>query len=75
MSGRVITWKETEFTDRDLMSRVRQIMCEGKTGQIVLHLSQGRVMGVTLREKQILDEDAEKISVDVAGNSVSSSVS
>jgi hypothetical protein len=75
MSGRVVTWKETEFTDRDLMSRVRQIMCEGKTGQIVLHLSQGRVLGVTLREKQVVDTDADTNIVDKQSVPASESVS
>jgi hypothetical protein len=60
MSAKTSVWEETEYFDMDLMSQVRRIMTEGKTGQLVLHLSQGRVCRVTLKEKVFLDRESTK---------------
>lgn len=51
MSVKQTLWEETEFRDQDLMCVVRRIMSDGKTGKLILNLSQGRVCSVTLKEK------------------------
>ena len=50
---RETTFKETEYSDTDLMSEIKRIMLDGTTGQLVLNLKQGRLMSFTLREKFI----------------------
>ena len=43
--------RETEYREANLMEVIRRLMIEGKTGQCVLNIAQGRVYSVIMREK------------------------
>lgn len=44
--------REEEFRETDLMGVIRRLMREGRTGQMILDMSQGRVLAVRMREIQ-----------------------
>lgn len=61
------TWRETEYREMNLMDVIRRIMMEGRTGQLTLHLSQGRVCSCVLREKVFNGNGHKKNFVDNGG--------
>jgi hypothetical protein len=43
--------RETDFHDSNLVDTIRRLMMERRTGELRIHMSQGRVCSLMLREK------------------------
>lgn len=70
-------FRETDFHESNLVDTIRRLMMERRTGELRIHMSQGRVCSLLLREK-ISNGNGngtppEKESFDIEGNSTTQS--